>query len=83
MTIDYPTCLGDDYEWSTPEFREWRANRDPCFIVDLSILDPLDPRLPVDILRDYGLEFEFRDLRECLTEATGAGIATGSFLMPW
>ena len=20
--IDFPTCLGDDYEWSTAEFRE-------------------------------------------------------------
>ena len=36
------------------------ASRDPCFIVDLSILDPLDPRLPADILRDYALEFEVR-----------------------
>lgn len=48
---------------------------DPCFIIDLSVLDPLDPHLPVDILKDYTLEFEVRgkgtltDLRECLTEA--------------
>ena len=74
MTIDYPTCLGDDYEWLTAEFREWRASRDPCFIVDLSVLDPFDPHLPGDILRDYALDFEVRvkstlgDLRECLIE---------------
>ena len=41
--VDYPTCPGHDYEWSTTEFREWRARRDPCFIIDLSILDPHDP----------------------------------------
>ena len=73
--IDYPTCLGDNYEWSTIEFREWRAIRDPCFIIDLSLLDPLNPRLPADILRNYTLEFEvrvestLRSLREFLVEA--------------
>jgi len=36
------------------------ASRDSCFIVDLSVLDLLDPGLPVDILRDYALEFEVR-----------------------
>ena len=47
----------------------------PCFIVVLSTLDPLNPRLPVDILRDYTLEFEVRvnsthrDLKECLIKA--------------
>ena len=52
-----------------------KATRDPCFDIDLSVLDPLDPCLLVDILRDYTLEFEvrvkitLRDLRECLTEA--------------
>ena len=51
------------------------ASRDPCFIADLSVLDPFDPRLPTDILRDYALKFEvrvestLRDLKECLTEA--------------
>ena len=81
-TIDYPTCLGDNYEWSIVEFREWRANRDLCFIVDL-----FDPRLLVDILRDYALELEvrvkstLRDLRECLIKAIRIGIATRSFLM--
>ena len=44
-TIDYPTCPKDDYEWSTVEFREGRAIRDPCFLTDLSVLDPFDPRL--------------------------------------
>jgi len=74
-SINYPTCLGDNYEWSTTEFREWRATRDPCFIIDLSLPDPLNPRLPVDILRNYTLEFEvrvestLRRLRECLVEA--------------
>ena len=40
------------------------------------VLDPLNPCLPPDILRDYALKFEIRvestlrDLRECLTEAT-------------
>ena len=64
---------GDNHEWSTVEFREWRANRDPCFIIDLSVLNPFDSRLLANILRDYTLEFEvrvestFRDLRECLT----------------
>lgn len=73
-TIDYLTCPGDDFEWSSADFRDWRATRDPCFIIDLSVLDPLDPRLPNDILKDYTLEFEVRvesplkDLRECLTE---------------
>ena len=39
------------------------------------VLDPLDPRLLTNILRDYALEFEvrvestLRDLRECLTKA--------------
>lgn len=57
------------------EFREWRANRDLCFIVDLLIPDLFDPYLPTDILRDYALEFEvrvestLRDLRKCLIEA--------------
>ena len=75
MTTDYPTCPRDDHEWSTTEFREWRASKDPCYIVDLSVLDPLDPRLLANILRDYILEFEIqvestlRDLRECLIKA--------------
>ena len=60
MTIDYPTYLGDDYEWSTIEFREWRASKYPCFIVDLSVPDLLDPHLVPNILRDYTLEFEVR-----------------------
>ena len=48
---------------------------DPCFIVDLLVLDPLDPHLPTDIQEDYTPQFEvrvkstLRDLRECLTEA--------------
>ena len=73
--IDYPTCPGDGHKWSTAEFKEWRASRDPCFIVDLSVLDPFDPCLPTDILRDYALKFEVRvestlkDLKECLIEA--------------
>ena len=72
-TIDCPIYLGDDYEWSIIKFKKWRATKDLCFIIDLSVLDPLDPRLPADILRDYALKFEvrvestFRDLRECLT----------------
>ena len=72
-TIDGPIYPGDDYEWSIIKFKEWRATKDLCFIIDLSVLDPLDPRLPADILRDYALKFEvrvestFRDLRECLT----------------
>ena len=75
MTIDYPTCPKDNQEWSIAKFREWRATRDPCFIVDLLVLDPFDPYLLVDILRDYTLEFEvrvestFKDLREPLTKA--------------
>ena len=74
-TIDYRTCPRDDHEWSTANFREWRASRDPCFIVDLSVPDPLDPCLSIDILRDYTLEFKvkvkstLRDLRDCLTKA--------------
>ena len=74
-SIDYPICLGGDYEWSTVEFREWGAIRDPCFIIDLSLPDPVNPRLPGDILRNYTLEFEvrvestLRSLRECLVEA--------------
>jgi len=41
----------------------------------LSLFDPLDPRLPVDILRYYTLEFEvkvestLRSLKKCLAEA--------------
>ena len=72
-TIDCPIYPGDDYEWSIIKFKEWRATKDLCFIIDLSVLDLLDPRLPADILRDYALKFEvrvestFRDLRECLT----------------
>ena len=71
LTIDYPICPGDHYEWS----RKWRATRDLCFIIDLLVLDPLNLHLLVDIMRDYTLEFEvkvkntFRDLRECLIEA--------------
>ena len=74
MTIDYPTCPRNDYELSTVEFKKWKSTRDLCFIIDLSVPNPLDPRLPVDILRDYVLEFEvrvestLRDLKECLTE---------------
>ena len=74
-TIDFLICPGDDYEWSTVEFREWRAIRDLCFIVDLSIPNPLDLRFPTDILRDYTFKFKvrvesiLRDLRECLIEA--------------
>ena len=51
------------------------ASKDLCFIVDLSVLNLLDPRFLADILRDYALEFEIkvestlRDLRECLTKA--------------
>ena len=72
-TIDCPIYPGDDCEWSIIEFKEWRATKDLCFIIDLSVLDPLNPRLLADILRDYALKFEvkvestFRDLRECLT----------------
>ena len=75
MTIDYPICPRDDYEWSTAEFREWRATRYLCFIIDLSVPDPLDPCLSTDILRDYTLEFEvkvqstLRDLKGCLKKA--------------
>ena len=74
-TIDYPIYPRDDYEWSTAEFKEWRFSRDPYFIVDLLVLDPLDPCLLANILRDYALEFEvrvestIRELRECLIEA--------------
>lgn len=73
--IYYPICLGDDYEWFFIEFKEWRAIQDPCFIIYLSVLNPLDPWLSADILGDYTLEFEvkvestLRNLRECLTEA--------------
>lgn len=45
---------------SGPLLRERRASKDPCFIVDLLVLDPFDPCLLVDILRDYALEFEVR-----------------------
>lgn len=75
LVIDCFTCLGDDHEWSTAEFREWRASRDACFLINLSILDSLDPRLLADILRDYTLKFKIkvestlRDLRDCLTRA--------------
>ena len=74
-TIDYPIYLRDDYEWYTAEFREWKTTIDSCFIIDISISDPFDPHLLVDILRDYILEFEVRvesirkDLRECLIGA--------------
>ena len=74
-TIDYPTCPRDDHERTIAEFREQRASRVPCIIVVLSVLDPLDPCLLANILRDYALEFEVRvestlkDLRECLTQA--------------
>ena len=73
--IDYPTYPWDDYKWSTAEFKEWRSSKDPYFIVDLSIPNPLNPYLSADILKDYALKFEvrvkstIRDLRECLTEA--------------
>ena len=73
-SIDYHTCLGYDYEWSIVEFKEWRANIYPCFIIDLSLSNPLNLRLPVDVLRDYTFEFEvrvesaLRSLRECLVE---------------
>ena len=75
LTIDYPTYPGDDYEWSTAEFKEWRANRDLCFLVDLLVLEPLDHCLLADILRGYALEFEVRvesilkDLKKYLIEA--------------
>ena len=26
-TIDYPTCPGDNYTWSTTKFKKWRVNR--------------------------------------------------------
>lgn len=74
-TIDYPIFPGDDYEWSTFEFKEWRATRYLCFIIDLLVPNPLDPCLSADILRDYTLKFEarvksiLRDLKECLTKA--------------
>ena len=70
-TIYYPTCPRDNYEWSIAKFRQWRVSRDPCFIVDVSVLDPLDPRLSTDILKDYVLEFKvrvegtLRDLGKC------------------
>lgn len=73
--MDYPTYRGDDYKWFTARFGEWRATRDPCFIIDLSLPGPLDSGLPTDILRDYTQEFEvrvestLRDLRQCLTKA--------------
>lgn len=72
--IDYPIYPEDDHNWFTTEFREWRATRDLCFIIDLLVLDHLDPCLLIDILRDYTLEFEvrvestLRDLIKCLTE---------------
>jgi len=44
-TIYYLTYPRDNYEWSIAEFREWKASRDPCFIVDLSVPDSLYPRL--------------------------------------
>ena len=57
------------------QLRFTSATRELCFIVDLSVLDPLDPRLPANILGDYTLEFQvkvkstLKDLRECLTES--------------
>ena len=75
LTINYPIYPRDNYKWSSAKLREWRATRDPCFIIDLSLSDSLDPRLPANILRDYTLEFEvrvertLRDLRECLEKA--------------
>ena len=73
-SIDYHTCLGYDYEWSIAEFKEWRAYIHPCFIIDLSLSDPLNPRLPTDVLRDYTQKFEvkvesaLRSLKECLVK---------------
>lgn len=64
---------------STAKFREWRASRGLCFIVDLLILDPLNPHLSANILRDYALEIEVRvkstprDLKEFLTKAIKDG----------
>ena len=75
LTINYPIYPRDNYKWSSAKLREWRATRDPCFIIDLSLSDSLDPRLPANIRRDYTLEFEvrvertLRDLRECLEKA--------------
>ena len=75
LTINYPIYPRDNYKWSSANLREWKATRDPCFIIDLSLSDSLDPRLPANILRDYTLEFEvrvertLRDLRECLEKA--------------
>ena len=74
-TIDYPYCPWDDHEWYAAEFRKSRASRDPCFIVDLSVLNSFNPHLSANILWHYALEFEVRvesirrDLRECLIEA--------------
>ena len=52
LIINILTCPGDNYEWSTTYFREWRASRDPCFPIDLSMSDSLDPQLLTDIPRD-------------------------------
>lgn len=40
--IDFPTCLGDDHEWSAAKFRGLRVSRDPCFLIDLSMSNSLD-----------------------------------------
>ena len=73
-SIDFPFYSRDDQEWFSAEFRVWRDTRDPVFALDLSSPVPTDLPLPVDILRDYTLEFEIRveralvNLRECLRE---------------
>lgn len=57
------------------EFKVWLDIKDPSFMLDLSIIASAKLPLPVDVLRDYTLEFEIRveralaDLRECLKEA--------------
>ena len=53
----------------------WRDTRDPNFVFDLSSLVLAKLPLPIDILRDYTLEFEIRVKRalmgliECLWES--------------
>ena len=56
--------------------RVWQDTQNPVFVFDLLLLVSTDMPLPVDILRDYTLEFKIRvkktltDLKECLREAT-------------
>lgn len=59
-SIDFPLCFRDNQEWFSTVFRIWRDTQDLVFVFDLLLPVSTDMPLPVDILRDYTLEFKIR-----------------------